>query len=414
MWKGFALGLAVGLGVGWLVFRSGEAPSSGERPNASTSKGEAAAPGLSTAATPPAPPDATAEAAVPARRADALRTASPDDLHRRWNSSGNQVVHVKQGDAERLTVEEGRVLVERAREALRTGDTALFDAAVRGLARAEGDDVDRFLLDLMSDTSVSMPHALGRYFFEGLRDSRLPGIAKAARARFDAEMALGRGHWWGADGWLHLVAAQGDAGDVEWVRALATGAGRGSGQVRDKAREALARASSDAAVTAFEGLPDDARERHLDDWIEANPERGVAFLERELDGAGSSRLDQGTLWVFYARHAPEGRLPDLERRLLAAEGIAAKASALHATEALTRRGYDVSSLRPIAAHLLEWLRANADNPSPQVQEEKSRVLNAFERNRTFWTRETLDVLERAAPDAGATKEIRAHVASRWR
>ena len=403
----FLLGLLLGIGAGWLLSRA-TMPS---LPDADGVAARDEAPGAGPTLAPDDPPAAASPAAAPSVRtapgAD-LASATADDLHRRWNATGNEVTGGKDGPAERLTVEEGRALLERARAALRDRDGALFVASVRGLARAEGDEADAFLLDVMADVSLPAPGPMGAYFHEALKDSRLSGIAAAARARFEAEVAAGRDHWWGARGWLHLVADHGTEEDVQWLRGIASR----RGQAASEAADALARSRNPAAPAAFESLR--GAGRSLDEYLAAHPERVVAYLEERIDGRVPSELDRRSLWQTYARHAPEASLADLERRLLAAEGIREKADAVYGMQALSRRGHDLTALRGLVPSLLDWLAAHAG--AEESTDERSTVLYALEYNPVAWTRETLAVLERVAPESDAAKEIRAHLdhPSPWR
>jgi hypothetical protein len=402
MLKGTALGLIVGFAAGWIAFGAdGSAPSAAvdrsPSANAELPGGGVRAPALV------ASPTAHPERSEPSRtdveepRSKDLATRTASELHTLCNAMMAD---------QRLSAEEGAILIARARDARERGDAELFCAAIRGISKSEGEAADRFLLETLADVALPLPSgAHGIYWGQGLSDASIPGVSAAARARLETTAPH-------HDAWLlTLVAIHADADDVDWLTGLAKDEEEYDAH---RVMEALARGAGNPLVlSAFARLLDERPEsadEHWSDLLRAAPAAAGALLTRHLRGA-EVRGDAARVRTLLRTQAGIGLREDMEpvqQAIANAMTPDETFDALTLAEALRRRDVEVPETEELVRATLALVR-HADE---RVREKALRALEGA--RRLAWTAEVLDTLESAAPDASWLPELRAHLASPWK
>jgi hypothetical protein len=302
-----------------------------------------------------------------------------------------------------------RDLLTRVRAAIREGDEGAFGTALRLLGRSEGEEAERALLALVEDPSVPSP-LRGGPFLRGLARSTLPGIAAAARGRFEANLAAGEDSWVAADGWVDLVARHGDDADLVWL------AGRNeSFQIVDQARRAIFSSPSEAARRAARGLVESTRadiRGQIPDYLRWDLEEGFAIAERALryvgpDAHGSSGPDLSDLFRAWGGGEPDGGIPELRAFLLGLREPMHRVAAVYAVQALAKRGSDTAAFGEL---LLEpTLVLERREPVEGLLSARS----ALGYNPVAWSERAAAALD-AAGFAKEARKLRAGLSSPWR
>ncbi len=206
----FAVGVLVGVGVGWLAFQGDpqlQAPSprvEGEAPR------EVALPALEVPLEPMAPAD---EGEAP----DAPSKPLPADVRRAIveGSQGVATAHVHQHGYLDAAVE---ALVERARRLWKAGEKGAFLQTLEVLSEADHVTAHTYFVELLPLAPPDWPEPFenqGRRFATYLVRASHPGIASAVRQRIEHHgVEIG---FPGMRGWRELLLRHGDAADRAWL-----------------------------------------------------------------------------------------------------------------------------------------------------------------------------------------------------
>jgi hypothetical protein len=281
-----------------------------------------------------------------------------------------------------------------AREA---GDVEAFHLAIAALSRADDPRAERRLLDLMAETNLSLPHPIGTRIMTGLRRSTLPGIAAAARARFEANLVAGETSWTAAEGWLDLVANHGSEADLDWL--LEQGQ---SPQIRSEAREALALSDNPLAIARCESMltrdPDDLE--LLQQFASRHPRRVLPFLEKRL-----REVADGFTGSLYGNTVPPEAVERARTVLLSARGPLARLAAAQAVDRMVSRGLDVSGLESLLLAPVEILErpGSFHEPGPPLR----RAVNTLARCESAWSERALTAVMSLSRRLGPTDDLAA-------
>jgi hypothetical protein len=394
------LSLGVGFALGWLVFSRGEAP-----PETTTRapRGGSPAPEQETPPTPAENPEP--------RRIDLAETIRNGALENLW-----PIVN----DRERTWSDaEVAALVVRIDHAIAEKKADEFQAALRGLAQARTAAAQRKLLELMMDESLSFPHRMGRAFLEGLGDSDLPGVATAARRRFDRNVESGKTSWVAGDGYFDLIARRGSDADIEWLSSRAE-----SGQIRHHSRRALARSDNPAAVRFVVRLIESGKgdQDLLLDFARRDNADAAPLLQRVILGeVPAAYRDLSTLLGAYGGCVSEENLEAARDFLLSLRTPIQQVSAVYAVESLRGRGLSIAGFETIVDAPVEFLERLTTESDRSIT---SKARYAIGYNRVAWSSRAAAALEFASGIAGQgsmskdmleiAAKVRAGLANRWR
>jgi hypothetical protein len=319
-------------------------------------------------------------------------------------------------------------LVTRLDSAVKAGDPQLFSAVVGLLGLANDPKGDAALIAVAADMAVDLPHPMGTELASALTDSRVPGVAAAARARCERNIAAGETSWTAVAGWFDVVAATGSEADIEWLLALA----KQQRQWASRAVDAITKADRhEGAGTILNALRNGmANSAALGVLAKRDPDAaGEVVAEVIRSDARRFQMDVNEVLIAFADNAPERRLQDVERWIVALSNDHDRIAAVSAVESLRRRGYDTSRLSAAADAAVLYVERVAGGEA--VTDANRHRLNeagyAIEYNRTTWSERAASALERAADTldrAGITvggpdyrevaKQVRAGLKSRWR
>jgi hypothetical protein len=335
-------GIAVGFGAGFVVFDRPRAPERAER------------------------------RAAPEREA----SAAPDET-----GAGGQPEPAPLEKAPTGPKRASTELVADVDAARAAGDWQAFTKALGMLGAAGDAAAQRKLVEIMGDGSIDLTEFPGVRFHKWLKDSTIPGIAAAARARYEANVAAGETSWVAAAGWVDLVAEHGTREDLEWVVALIE---KRLHQQSDMACRALLGARNPAVVEFVQGLWKSTGRIPLGFEEFATNHTAAAFgiVDAEL---AQGRTDEHVVRA-YALCVREGTLGVAKARLLDLREPGARLAAVYAVERMSKLGLDVSGLEPILAAPVEILTRGDGSLV-------STALYAIEYNeRVMWTQPVLDAL----------------------
>lgn len=244
-------------------------------------------------------------------------------------------------------------LVADLDRAVQAGDRAGLRAAVQALGARDDPRGVAALAALVMAQEPALPDGSGPWFAVAMRSARTPGLAEAARRRMGEEIA--RGDYEEPERWLEVVAAAGDAEQIQW---LVDGAGYPP--PRDSAMQAVSGATNPIAVARFR--QDVWADTDVDwtDYVElharAHPEAAPALLREwavkahaGLEAGQRPRDDLGEFLRVLAE-VVEGEA-DVEsfKAFLRSLGIHFETldCVLGAIEVLAERGIRVADLRTI-------------------------------------------------------------------
>lgn len=314
----------------------------------------------------------------------------------------------------------------------------LYYAVVRALAKAGTPEADEILIRVVGDDGLSFPspQTLAHLVYDSLEKSEQPGIADAARRRFERNLKDGRDSWVAAEGWLDLVARHGDLEDVHWLLAR-----NESGQIRGKANESLGLVRDPEAVALvrdylLEAAGMKARrllpyyQRVLDRFVEHHRADGweVAreLMERALrSGEAPDNLDLTGLFSVLVDAGWPKHEPELRSILLSLTSLEHRVHALAAYRRLDREGADVSAYGRILEAPVEMVQALKldDVHHGSLRGAARRAWRSFREVPALLTLENVELLEMTADRLGlpagsnlreVPQRMRAMLASGWR
>jgi hypothetical protein len=256
---------------------------------------------------------------------------------------------------------------------------------------------------LMGDPNLGFHRSrLGRQFFEWLRDSNVPGIVDAARARLEKETQENPGSRAAQQGWLALVAQHGTLADLDWIESFRKGR---SGE-RTVIEAFVAAAQRPEVAQRVADLFQNRSRRwygsHLATLGKTNPE-----LARDLYEAGLRKPrtnESRDLARAYGDVVDPGSL-ERARSFLLSLPADERIDAVYAVERMNRRKLDVSGLETVTVAPVEALERLAREPRPSAKA-LFQARYAIQHNRITWTERAAKALEEAARNAP-----RSHAAS---
>ncbi|MHC4730490.1 MAG: hypothetical protein ACYS6Z_07845 [Planctomycetota bacterium] len=398
MSKGLVLGLVMGIGIGliagWVVFGGDQAPPRREPPPRVVI-GEAVERTYEEAFDWPEdeqPEPARTASQTSFLTAEKVRSASVDELD-------------KFAMSEEWLVDAGAVaaLMDRLDSARGRRDWNEFRALLTLLGKADTPEAQTKLVALMSDPNLGFHRSrMGRQFFDWLRDSKVPGIVDAARARLEKETRENPGSRAAQQGWLALVAQHGNAADLDWIESFKTGR---SGE-RTVIEAFVAAAQRPEVAQRVADLFRNRSRRwygsHLAALARSNPE-----LARELFEAGLQKPrtnEARDLARAYGDVVDPGSL-ERARGFLLSLPPDERVQAVYAVERMHRRDLDVSGLEAITVAPVEALERLARQSKPSAHA-LFKARYSIQHNRITWTDRAAKALEEAARNAP-----KAHAAS---
>jgi hypothetical protein len=415
--------ILVGCAAGWFARGAADAPSQSAMSDGPPPISSGAAGSLAgrARATPKSVSTTTAEEPPLAER---LAKGTTSELARIRSADPEPVLDGASVDA----------LVARLDAAMKGGDQKLFGVVVDLLGMANDPKGDAALVAVLADKDLDLPRPMVSSFVRALEDSSVPGIAAAARARCERNIAAGDTSWTAVDGWFALVAHSGSEADVEWLFDL----GKKRSQWQQWAVGALIEADRHDGEGSIKNLfrngvlrGDGACRDALGVLARRDPDAAAEFVRAVLHGESSQGqpMDVQDVLVAYANNAPVERLADVERWIGELSRDQDRLGAVSAIEALRGREYDTARLSSSADFAIVFIDRVADGAS--VTDETRHLLNkagyAIEYNRTTWSERAASALERAADTldrAGITvggpdcrelaKKVRAGLKSRWK
>jgi hypothetical protein len=289
--------------------------------------------------------------------------------------------------------------------------------ALRWLARAKTPASRRKLLELMADESLHPPFRLGGHFLEGLAGSDLPGVAAAARGRYERNVAAGNTSWTAGQGYFELVVATGTPDDLDWLVAQAD-----SGPGAHQAREALAKSKRPEATAQAIRLIEEgkASQDFLTTFARHHPGAGAKLLRRIIAGEVDARYRElSAVFRAYGSCVPEDGLAEARAFLTSFREPTRGLMAVYAVEQMRKRELDLSGFEPVIAAPAAYLEGATD-----TNHEVSDAAYAIEYCRVAWTPRSAAALERAADAFGdalmsprlaeLAKKVRAGLESHWK
>jgi hypothetical protein len=398
MSKGLVLGLVMGIGIGliagWVVFDDGQARPLRESPPRIVNGGEVERAYEEALDWPeheePEPVRAASETSF--LSAEQVRNASSAELDK-FAMSEEWLV-----DADAVAA-----VMDRLDSARDRRDWTEFRALLTLLGRADKPEAQTKLVALMADPTLGFHRSrMGRQFFEWLRDSKVPGIVDAARARLEKETRENPGSRSAQQGWLALVAQHGNAADLDWIESFRKGR---SGERTVIEAFVSAAQRPDVALR----VADMFRNRkgrwygsHLSALARSNPE-----LARELFEAGLQKPrtnEARDLARAYGDVVDPGNL-ERARTFLLSLPPDERMQAVYAVERMHSRDLDISGLEAITVAPVEALENLARQPKPSAKA-LFKARYSIQHNRITWTERAAKALEEAARNAP-----RSHAAS---
>lgn len=384
----FVLGGAVGVGVGWALFHAPQPAPDVVKTARPQERGdqEGATPTLTASPQAPAP-----SAPVDAARLAALRTGTAQQIYEAFPGVSKRTV-----PAEALPI-----LAQRLEEALRARDKGVFGATAALLHDAKHPDARQLFVRLTLDESVDLPSDAGRWFGPVLAGARSPGLAAAARRRFEAASRGGRS--WITDAWIQVVVAAGGSDDLDWVltqtdpRTATAAFGSSANPLAvERYREAIWK--DEEAMGALSNHI----ERNADGWTWA-----VEVAEQALAGKRALPDDEGlkNLLATLARHAPESEIGRVQGLLVGIRDQGHRIAALPAVGLLAKRGVEIrgelDAIVQAPRLALESVARGTDDAWQGIH--VSSLIYAIEYNRITWSEAAVRALE-----ALASRETFAH------
>jgi hypothetical protein len=305
--------------------------------------------------------------------------------------------------------------------ALEKKDPQPFRAAVAVLTAGSDDPRAReALVRLMADADVPSDLLRSPALANALGTTPDPAVAKAARARFERNLAAGETSWVAADTWLLLLARHGSPEEVAWIAER-----NESSQIRRKAIEALAASRNPAAVRHLrDALHAGRLDNALSAMLESSTEEGLRLLEERwqaLHADPPAIGEPGTKEVaaLWSQHAPREDAPRLVREMLRSADERRRIEAVYALTVLARRGIDVAEFEPL---LLAPVVALERRATPREDGQHDAVGNtavyAIEYNPITWSERAARALENAHAPGGSdprkiAAKVRAGLADPW-
>lgn len=350
----------------------------------------------------PAPPDAQV-----ARKPDSPRHPDANRAGREVAASESRT-ETRPGKEEAARARElesaGRVKgwiadLARAREAK---DRKLFDESLRNLLHSDDAQAHEAVRNLIADPGFDFPdpaHALWCGTARALQASAVPGLAAAARARYERD-ARRPGRSWDGHAWLHLLAAQADAADLAWIADQYDLAPERHGEVvaalgvarPDLAREAIGR-------EIRRGQRRDGIWEAIGHLQERSPADAFALLDEIVaSDAPFPHHDAGEVFRAWVRCAPKDRLPEVRSRIhaLAAAGRQVR-ELITPVQALADRNESVTEFATIVAAAGRDLRRLVDE---EKRADGTGPFYAIEYHEVAHTPENLAALEYAIEQLG--------------
>lgn len=390
--KSLAIGLVLGFAVGVAtVTLLRVEPESAEPPTPETRH---SSPETSPAPAPDRPPLSAPDLPAEVPALQIIRTGTPREIKR--------LVFVRRV----LTDEEARALIHRLDAAQAAGDQEIFNAALSGLSKSENDTALRRLLDLFVDESL--PYLRGSHFVEAFHNCDVPGIAAAARRRFEIHLASGELSWTSAAGWFDLIAQHGDSQDISWLLEREE-----STQVRNSAREAIARSSGPDAMAALEGLfrEGKARARLVKFFGDHHPDRAFELIHEWMcTQKWEEPRGNDEIFRLYGSLAPADRIGEVRASLLALTGDRNRLGAIDTVQQISNRGLDATGFEPILETPIQMLERPAGAAGSS---RKSSARYAVEYHPIMWSERSANALETAGYKHEAAK-VRAKLRSPWK
>jgi len=347
--RGVAIGILLGFALGWLLFaersdsqkRADRAPAA--TPASTPTTNEHPAPTAEVPAPPPAPLPKNARGYVYTQTVGGTRRFSIDGV-----------------PIEPRPLEQVLAAMERARAEKNWPE---FLRGVVQLGMLDTPVADAHLVSILADEALELKGVwTGAQFYEALKDSKVDGIAEAARLRAEIEFEKTPKTAKAGLGYLSLVALFGEGPGHAWLESLTTD---GAGIVR--ADRAFAEGSANAVAA------ERMRRRYLDDGIQpaaewvmfARENPAVAFdtaaemIRRSPTSVDAFRLlGQSTTEETLGR-AREilGSLPDDAARLMG----------IRAVQVMAMRKLDVGGFEELLATPRVVLEAVLSERSTAVQ-----------------------------------------------
>jgi hypothetical protein len=275
------------------------------------------------------------------------------------------------------------------------------------------------LLRLLSDESFIPPGPVGDEFLDGLGESALPGIAAAARRRYELNVAAGTTSWIAAAGLFDLMARQGGSDEIAWLAARAE-----SGLHRHDAREALVRSKSPLAVETVVRLLRQGKgdQELLVDFGRHHPTSANAIFRQVLTGELTVPYrEPHAILRAYGASAPADDLDATRDLLFSLTDPVQRICAVYAVEQLRRRGLETTGFEPLVDAPVEHLERVTPGTRSSVT---GKARYAISHNRIAWSERAARALDRAAgvlPQGSMTQDmqkiarkIRAGLASPWK
>lgn len=390
MSKGLGLGLAMGIGIGliggWWMFGS-ERPAP-QRDLPPRIVPEVVEQGYEEAYDWPEeqdPEPTRAPTQTSFVTAESVRSASVDELDK-YAMSGEWLV-----DAGAVSAVIDRLDAARGRR-----DWNEFRALLTLLGKADTPEAQKKLVALMGDPSLGFHRSrLGRQFFDWLRDSQVPGIVDAARARLEKETKENPGSRVAQQGWLALVAQHGTVADLDWIESFRKGR---SGE-RTVIEAFVAAADRPEVARRVADMFRNRSRRwygsHLSALGRSNPELARDLIE---DGLQKPRTNEARdLARAYGDVVDPGSL-ERARGFLLSLPAKERLEAVYAVERMHRRDLDVSGLEAVTVAPVEALENLARQSKPSARA-LFKARYAIQHNQITWTERAAKALEEAARTA---------------
>ena len=397
MSKGLVLGLVMGIGIGliagWVVFAGDQALPRRDPPPRIVP--EVMERGYEEAYDWPEedePEPARAPTQTSFVTAESVRNASVDELDK-YAMSGEWLV-----DAGAVSA-----VIDRLDAARDRRDWNEFRALLTLLGKADTPEAQKKLVALMGDPSLGFHRSrLGRQFFDWLRDSEVPGIVDAARARLEKETAENPGSRAAQQGWLALVAQHGTVADLDWIESFRKGR---SGE-RTVIEAFVAAADRPEVARRVADMFRNRSRRwygsHLSALGRSNPELARDLLEAGLQKPRTNEARD--LARAYGDVVDPGSL-ERARSFLLSLPAGERMQAVYAVERMHRRDLDVSGLEAVTVAPVEALENLAQQAKPSAKA-LFQARYAIQHNQITWTDRAAKALEEAARNAP-----RSHAAS---
>ncbi|MHC4548246.1 MAG: hypothetical protein ACYTEZ_05660 [Planctomycetota bacterium] len=397
MSKGLVLGLVMGVVAGfltgWAIFGGSEiAPRRGPPRSVTTGPGAEGYRQRQVVGWPADKEERDAGERDPFLTSEAVRAASPDELSR------------LAGDADTVVSPDAiAALVARLDDARARRDWTEFRSVLTLLGRAGTPEAQRKLIALMGDPSLGFHRSpMGRYFFDWLKGSEVPGIVGAARARIEKERKENPASRAALRGWLALLAQHGSPSDLDWIETFEQSRGGDKAVIEAFVATAQRPMVADRVAAMFRDRERRWYSSHLTTLAKANPALARQLLEEGLQRPRPNEARD--LARAYGEVVDAGNL-EASRSFLLGLGDRERLSGVYAVERMSRKGLDVSGMEAITLAPVEALERLAQQPKPSVSA-LFEARYAIQHNRITWTERAAKAMEEAA-----RKAPRAHAAS---